>query len=87
MVAQQCERATAVPLVLAAVGFLAAYAIPILSPGLDRRWLVICEAVTMRNLAAVRGLPAWWAISAIADDSRTGTAFPPPGPAGSPRLP
>ena len=43
---QQWERATAAPLMVAAVGFLAAYAIPILNPGLDDRLLVICEAVT-----------------------------------------
>ncbi len=43
---QQWERATAVPLMVAAVGFMAAYAIPILNPGLDHHWLIICEAVT-----------------------------------------
>ena len=43
---QQWERATAVPLMVAAAGFLAAYAIPILNPDLDHRWLIICEAAT-----------------------------------------
>jgi voltage-gated potassium channel len=39
------ERATELPLVALAVAFLAAYAWPVLDPGLDRPWRLACGAV------------------------------------------
>lgn len=46
MTLQQWERATSAPLMAAAVAFLAAYAIPVLRPGLDDQLLLVFTVIT-----------------------------------------